>query len=247
MNAKLIKALLGACLLLPLGAQAAGGAGDLPDANINVNDTASLQRGAQLFVNYCQSCHSADFMRYKRIGDDLGLSDEAVMENLVFDPNKKIGETMSNSMKPEDAAQWFGKAPPDLSVIGRSRGANWLYAYMTSFYEDEFGQWNNTILPNAAMPHVMWELQGMQKPVYKTVTEGSVETQVVDRLELATPGLQSPEEYEQTVRDLVNFLVYLGEPAQLQRKDIGIWVMVYLALFTFIAYLLKREFWRDVH
>jgi len=247
MKTQMIKALLGACLLLPLGAQGAGGAVDLPDANININDTASLQRGAQLFVNYCQACHSAAYMRYKRLSDDLGLSEEAVMENLMFDPNKKIGETMTNAMKAEDAEVWFGKAPPDLSVTGRSRGADWLYGYMTSFYQDEFGQWNNTVLANAAMPHVMWELQGIQRPVYKTVTEGSVETKVVDRLELETAGLQTPEEYEQTVRDLVNFLVYVSEPAQLVRKDIGIWVLLYLALFTFVAYLLKREFWRDVH
>jgi ubiquinol-cytochrome c reductase cytochrome c1 subunit len=224
---------------------AAGGA-ELMHSGANPTDLASLQRGAQLYMNYCSGCHSANYMRYQRLADDLGLSEEAVMENFVFG-DKKIGETMSISMRPEDGQAWFGKAPPDLTVTGRSRGADWIYTYLMSFYEDELGQWNNTVLQNAAMPHVLWQLQGIQKPVYKTVTEGGMEQRVIERLELVSPGSMTPEEYAGAMRDLAAFMDYMSEPAQLKRKSIGIWVLVYLAIFTFIAYLLKREFWRDVH
>lgn len=240
-------AALGALFLgLAGNVNAAGGAGSLPPAGTNIKDIASLQRGAKLFVNYCQSCHSAEFMRYTRLVEDLDLSEQMVLNNLVF-RDAKIGDTMSIAMTPEDGEQWFGKAPPDLSLVGRSRGADWLYAYMRSFYQDENGRWNNTILKNASMPHVMWQLQGVQTPVFKTVTESGMESRVIDHLELTTPGLQSPEEYDETVRDLVNFLEYLGEPAKMKRKNIGVWVMLYLAVFAFLAFLLKAEYWRDVH
>ncbi|NND44488.1 MAG: cytochrome c1 [Xanthomonadales bacterium] len=226
--------------------QAAGGGAHLEPAGVNLEDEAALQRGAKLFVNYCLSCHGADYMRYNRLSEDLGLSEEVVMQQLVF-ADRKIGETMQIAMRDDDAERWFGKAPPDLSLVGRSRGADWLYSYMRSFYQDETGAWNNTVLPNASMPHVMWELQGIQSPVFRTETEGGVELQVVDHLELTTPGRLSPEEYDNTVRDLVTFLDYLGEPAKLKRKQIGIWVILFLAVFAFLAYLLKAEYWRDVH
>jgi len=222
-------------------AQAAGNAA-LEHANINVRDTAASQRGARLFVNYCFSCHSANYMRYNRLAEDLGLGEEAVMENLVF-ADAKIGETMEVAMRPKDAASWLGKEPPNLSVIARSRGADWLYTYFLSFYQDATGGWNNLVLPNASMPHVLWQLQGIQKPVYAD-HDGH---EVVERLELSEPGLQSPEEYEETVRDLVTFLEYLGEPAQVKRKNVGIWVLLFLAVFALLAYALKREYWRDVH
>jgi len=216
-------------------------------AGTNVRDTGSLQRGARTFVNYCLSCHSADYMRYNRLADDLGLSDEMVMRNLVF-RDAKIGETMTIAMQPNDAKAWFGKAPPDLSLIGRSRGPDWLFAYLRSFYQDANGGWNNSVLPNAAMPNVLWQLQGIQKPVFRTVDEGGgYQMQVIDHLELATPGQLNPQEYEDTVRDLVTFLEYLGEPAEMRRRDIGIWVMLYLAVFAFLAWMLKKEYWRDVH
>ncbi len=221
----------------------AAGGGNLQQANVNVRDTAATQRGAKLFVNYCMSCHSASYMRYGRIAKDLELSEDAVMENLVF-ADAKIGDTMDIAMRPDDAEKWLGKAPPDLSLISRSRGADWLYTYLLTFYQDENGGWNNQVLPNASMPHVMWQLQGIQKPVYATDADGH---EAIDHLVLHRPGLQTPEEYEGTVRDLVTFLQYLGEPAQLQRKNVGIWVLLFLAFFTMIAYLLKIEYWRDVH
>jgi ubiquinol-cytochrome c reductase cytochrome c1 subunit len=226
---------------VPAPAWGAGG-GVLQHANVNIRDTVAIQRGARIFVNYCLSCHSASYMRYNRLAVDLGLDEDLVMKNLVF-ADVKIGETMEAAMEPEDAEAWFGKAPPDLSVISRSRGSDWLYTYLLTFYQDESGGWNNQTLSNVSMPHVMWQLQGIQKPVYAT-HEGQ---EVIDHLTLAEPGLQSPEEFENSVRDLVTFLDYLGEPAKVKRKNIGVWVLLFLALFALIAYALKAEYWRDVH
>jgi ubiquinol-cytochrome c reductase cytochrome c1 subunit len=214
----------------------------LEHAGINARDVAAVQRGAKWYVNYCFSCHSAQFMRYNRLAKDLGLSEESVMKNLVFS-GAKFGDTMDIAMKPDQAALWLGKTPPDLSLIARSRGPDWLFTYLKTFYQDETGKWNNLSLPNAAMPHVLWQLQGIQKPVYAT-HDG---IQVVDHLELAVEGLQTPEEYEETVRDLVTFLDYLGEPAKLERKSLGVWVMLFLTVFALLAFALKVEFWRDVH
>jgi len=237
---------LAALLLTAPLVKAAEETAHIEHAGVNIEDVAALQRGAKLFVNYCLSCHGADYMRYNRLSEDLDLSEEVVMDNLVF-ADAKIGDTMKIAMRDDDAQRWFGKAPPDLSLAGRSRGADWLYAYMRGFYQDDSGGWNNTVLPNAAMPHVLWRLQGIQTPVYHTVTQGGMELRKIDHLELTTPGLLSPEEYDDTVRDLVTYLDYLGEPAKLKRKNIGIWVMLFLAVFAFLAYLLKAEYWRDIH
>lgn len=243
MKKKNFSALLSLALLLAVSLPVfAAGGGALENANVNIRDTPAIQRGAQLFVNYCFSCHSASYMRYNRLAEDLGLGEELVMENLVF-ADVKIGETMDIAMPQASAAAWFGKAPPDLSLVARSRGADWLYTYLLTFYQDETGGWNNLALPNAAMPHVLWQLQGIQKPVYAT-HDGH---EVIDHLTLAKPGFQSPEEFEETARDLVTFLEYLGEPAKLKRKNIGVWVLLFLALFALIAYALKAEYWRDVH
>jgi len=243
MNRKSFSVIFSLLALLAITAPAlASGGGALQHANVNIRDTAATQRGAKLFVNYCLSCHSAGYMRYNRLAEDLGLNEELVMDNLVF-ADVKIGDTMDAAMRAEDAEEWLGKAPPDLSVISRSRGADWLYTYLLTFYQDETGGWNSLALPNASMPHVMWQMQGIQKPVYAT-HDGH---EVIDHLTLAEPGLQSPEEYEDSVRDLVTFLEYLGEPSKVKRKNIGVWVLLFLALFTLIAYALKAEYWRDVH
>lgn len=234
------------CILLALFAASpnvfASSGESLMHANVNVRDVAASQRGAKLFVNYCLSCHAASYMRYNRLAEDLGLGEELVMKNLVF-ADAKIGDTMEVAMRPEDAVSWLGKAPPNLSLIARSRGADWLYTYFLTFYQDETGGWNNLALPNASMPHVLWQLQGIQRPVY-TTHDGH---QVIEHLELAQPGRQTPAEYEETVRDLVTFLEYLGEPAEVKRKNVGIWVMLFLALFALVAFALKAEYWRDVH
>jgi len=243
---KIATFLLFASLLLPVAGLASGGAG-VEHSGANISDTASLQRGAKWYVNYCLGCHTLSYMRYNRLSEDLDLSEEMVMQNLVFS-NAKFGETMDIAMDAEQAESWFGKTPPDLSLSGRSRGADWLYSYLRGFYQDESGAWNNTLLPNAAMPHVLWRLQGIQTPVYRTETSESGFThKVIDHFELTTPGTQSAEEFEETARDLAAFLEYVGEPAKLKRKGIGVWVILFLVFFTFIAYLLKVEYWRDVH
>jgi ubiquinol-cytochrome c reductase cytochrome c1 subunit len=235
--------LCGLLALLALSTTAnAASEGPLQHASVNVRDTAAIQRGAQLFVNYCFSCHSASYMRYNRLAEDLGLGEELVMKNLVF-ADAKIGDTMDIAMRPADAEAWLGKAPPDLTLIARSRGADWLYSYFLTFYRDEAGGWNNLMLPNAAMPHVFWQMQGIQEPVYAD-HDGR---QVIEHLELAEPGLLSPEDYEASMRDLVTFLEYLSEPSEIKRRNIGIWVMLFLALFALLAYALKAEYWRDVH
>lgn len=215
---------------------------ELEHASVNIRDTAATQRGAKLFVNYCQSCHSASYMRYNRLAEDLGLGEDLVIEHLMF-TDAKIGDTMEVSMRPDDAESWLGKAPPDLSLIARSRGADWLYTYFLSFYRDESGGWNNLVLPNASMPHVFWQLQGIQEPVMGE-HDGHA---AIEQLELAEPGLQSPAEYEETIRDLVTFLEYLGEPAEVKRRGVGVWVLLFLVLFALTAYALKAEYWRDVH
>lgn len=238
-----------AALLLPVAsttASAAAGAG-LEHSRTNISDTASLQRGAKWYVNYCLGCHTISYMRYNRLAQDLNLSEENVMQNLVYS-DAKFGETMDIAMDPEQAKAWFGKTPPDLSLIGRSRGSDWVFSYLLSFYQDENGGWNNSILPNASMPHVLWRLQGIQTPVYRQETSESGFThEVIDHFELTTPGTQSVEEFEETARDIAAFLEYAGEPAQLKRKAVGAWVILFLVVFTFIAYLLKAEYWRDVH
>jgi ubiquinol-cytochrome c reductase cytochrome c1 subunit len=218
------------------------GGGNLENSGVNFRDTAAVQRGAKWFVNYCFSCHSASYMRYNRLAEDLGLDEDIVLRDLAF-ADVNIGDTMDIAMRPDDSEAWLGKTPPDLSVISRSRGNDWLFTYMKSFYQDESGGWNNLVLPNASMPHVFWQLQGIQEPVWSS--HGG--QRVIEHLELTSPGLQSPQEYEQTVRDLVTFLDYLGEPSKLKRKNIGIWVMLFLVLFTLVAYALKVEYWRDVH
>ena len=241
--------LLFAALLLPVSSftvSAAGGAG-VEHSGVNIGDTASLQRGAKWYVNYCLSCHTLSYQRYNRLAEDLDLSEEMVMQNLVYS-DAKFGETMTIAMDPDQAEAWFGKTPPDLSLIGRSRGADWVFSYLRGFYQDGNGGWNNTLLPNASMPHVLWRLQGIQTPVYRTETsESGFSHEVIDHFELTTPGTQSPEEFEETARDIAAFLDYVGEPAKLKRKGVGVWVILFLVLFTFIAYLLKVEYWRDVH
>ncbi len=246
---KHLTCLLFAFVLLPvvsISALAAGGMG-VEHSGANISDTASLQRGAKWYVNYCFGCHSMNYMRYNRLAEDLDLTEEMVMQNLVFS-TAKFGETMGIAMDATQAIGWFGKIPPDLSLIGRSRRPDWVYSYLRSFYQDENGTWNNTLLPNVSMPHPMWRLQGIQTPVYRQETsESGFTQQVIDHFELTTPGTQSPQEYDETARDIAAFLEYAGEPAKLQRKSVGIWVILFLTLFTFIAYLLKVEYWRDVH
>ncbi|GAB4170031.1 MAG: cytochrome c1 [Wenzhouxiangellaceae bacterium] len=225
-------------------ASAAGGGEALEHAGANVHDLASVQRGAKLFMNYCHSCHSAKFMRYQRLAQDLQLPEDLVEQYLIFS-DAKITDYMISAMPPE-SEQWFGKAPPDLSLVARSRGPDWIYSFLKGYYLSADG-WNNTVLPNPAMPHVLWELQGIQRAVTETYTDEFGESHTrIKELVIDRPGRQSGEEYERTLRDLVAFLIYLGEPAILKRTRIGIWVILYLVIFSLFAYLLYQEYWRDV-
>jgi len=240
---KRLKNLLFLLAAVPVLAFASVAGIHLDKAPVNLADQESLQRGARTFVNYCLNCHSAASMRYSRL-QDLGLSEDQIKDNLLF-AAEKPGETMKVGMTRTDAKVWFGATPPDLSVIARSRGADWLYTYLRSFYRDDSRPtgWNNTVFDKVGMPHVMWGLQGELAPVMKK--EG--EHEVVERLELAKPGSVTLAEYDAMVGDLVYYLVWMGEPAQLQRKQLGLIVLAFLAVFFVVAYYLKKEFWKDIH
>lgn len=231
---------------LPAAGFASGKCGEVKcDAvKVDLNDQPSLQRGARIFVNYCLSCHSAAYMRYNRMGHDLGISDELVKENLLFAADR-VGDLMKAVMPAEDAKVWFGTAPPDLTLVARSRTPEWVYTYIRSFYRDpkSHSGWNNAVFPHVAMPHVLYEWQGSQRAVYKTVDK----VEVFDRFELDKPGSMKPEEYDAAMRDLTNFFVYLGEPAKLVRYELGVYVILFLLVFLVVAYLLKKEYWKDVH
>jgi ubiquinol-cytochrome c reductase cytochrome c1 subunit len=237
MKALMITAMLAMMSLASAPSMAAPSGAKLDHFEVDLRDQASLQRGAQIFTNYCLSCHSASFMRYNRMAKDLGLSDEQVMENLMFTTDK-IGETMQVAMRPEDAKKWFGVTPPDLSVIARARGTDWLYSYLRNFYLDDSRPMgtNNPFLVNASMPHILWEQQGFLTKDAET-----------DEMVLAEEGALTPRQYDQYVGDLVNFLAYISEPSKLDRLALGKWVLLYLALFFVIALALKKAYWKDVH
>ena len=244
-----MKKLLCIAVLALLPAFASADDAGLLKADVNINNTASLQRGAKYFANYCMGCHSAQYVRYNRLGDDLGLTD-AQLESYLMPAGAKTSDTMMSSMPPADAEKWFGRIPPDLSLEARSRGGDWIYSYLKSFYVDSKSATgaNNLVLPNAAMPNVLWELQGLQKPVYKTVTgEDGSSQQVFDHFEQVTQGKLTPAQYDQAAMDLTNFLSYIAEPVQLERRDLGLKVIGFLILFFLFAYMLKREIWKKVH
>ncbi|MGU9956913.1 MAG: cytochrome c1 [Arenicellales bacterium WSBS_2016_MAG_OTU3] len=225
-------------------AQAAGNGVHLDRVYINLNDRAALQNGVRLFANYCLSCHNASFMRYSRMAEDLDLSEDLVRENLMF-AGDKIGGLMQTTMPADDAKKWFGVTPPDLSLVARSRGADWLYTYLRSFYLDPESPsgWNNTVFDHVAMPHALYELQGSQK----LVAMHGEDEHSGPKFELELPGKLTPVEYDKSMRDLTNFLVYLAEPAKLKRYGIGIWVLIFLGVLGTLAFFLKKEYWRDIH
>ena len=240
--------LAGLLLLAPAWLFAAAGGVQLDKANIDPNNKQSLQRGARLFVNYCLSCHSAELMRYERIGKDLDIEDQLVQEHLMF-TGGKLGDLMTVATADDDAKAWFGTVPPDLTVISRARGVDWLYTYMRSFYRDDskiIGV-NNLVFPDVGMPHVLWELQGWQDPDITSVKDHDGNTRKEVALKLAEPGLMTPKEYDRAMRDLVNFLDYMGEPAKHDRRSLGVKVIMFLLLFLVVAYMLKRDYWKDVH
>ena len=229
-----------------LAQHAGDGALHLEPANTDVSDTAALQRGAKYFVNYCLGCHSAQYVRYNRLGADLGLTEAQLVENIMFTGERPF-DTMTNSMNPVDAARWFGVAPPDLSLISRSRGTDYLYNFLRGFYRDDsaLSGSNNLWLANTAMPHVLWELQGTRDAVFTEPEDGGLPQ--FEHFEPVSPGTLSEEEYDELVRDIVTFLDYIGEPMQLERRALGVRVIGFLLIFLVIAFMLKREVWRDVH
>lgn len=237
-------------LMAPLGALAAEGSVPF-HFDTNLGNQASLQRGAKLFMNYCSGCHSLQYVRYQRVADDLEIPEE-VMENNLIMTGGKIHDTIQGTMPKEASADWFGKAPPDLSLIARERGADWIYSFLLSFYLDDSrpSGVNNLVMSNTAMPAVLWPLQGFQ-----ALKEGEGEQggghgegeHGAPQFELVQEGQLNPAEYRAAVGDLTNFLVYVGEPVKLTRYSLGFKVIVFLLLFTGLAYMLKREFWRDVH
>ena len=247
-----IRHLLSVLLLsLPLAAVSAEGP-VLPKAPIDVQDQASLQRGAQIFSNYCLSCHSASMMRYNRL-KDIGLSEDQIKKNLMFTTDK-IGDPMNIAMDKHDAAVWFGAAPPDLTLIARSRGADYLYAYMRSFYRDPSRDtgWNNLVFDKVGMPHVLWQWQGEQElKVSKDADGHEVKTLVLTKpgeLTRSANGKANTREYDQRVRDLTNFMVYMAEPKQEQRRQVGYIAILFLGLVLLpLVYFLKKEYWKDVH
>ncbi len=241
-------------------AYASEGGVHLDKVNNDLCDKASLQRGAKLYMNYCAGCHSLQYVRYKDMAKDIGIVDKKgiVLEKLVNSnlnfTSEKVTDPILVATPKVDAMKWFGVAPPDLSLVARVRGTDWLYSYLRSFYIDPKRPWgvNNTVFPDVGMPNVLMALQGTQVPVFKSETlkddEGKpYEKQIITHLELKTPGTLTKDEYDKAMTDLVNFLDYVGEPHKLERKRLGVWVLLFLVVLTLFAYLLKREYWKDVH
>jgi ubiquinol-cytochrome c reductase cytochrome c1 subunit len=216
------------------------------------NDLASLQNGAKIFVNYCVSCHSAAFMRYTRL-TDLGLTEQQIKDNLLFSTDK-IGDTMKSAIDPKQAKEWFGGLPPDLTVIARSRsghggtGGDYLYTLLRSYYRDDTKPtgWNNLAYPNIGMPNPLWELQGERKPVFETQKVHGHDTEVFKFWQPVKPGTLTPLEYETAVGDLVSYMQWMGEPAQNTRVRVGVWVLLFLGIFTIVAWRLNAAYWKDV-
>ncbi len=220
----------------------------LPASGTDINNVESLQRGARNFMNYCSGCHSLKYLRYNRMASDLRIPDAELAGNLMFSSDKPY-DTIGTSM-PADAEGWFGKQPPDLSLMARARSVDYLYAFLRGFYVDKTRPWgtNNLVLPGVAMPHVLVSLQGLQKPVFKDERdEQGHANRVLVGVEPMSPGALKPEEYDQFVRDIANFLDYAAEPIKAKRQSMGVFVILFLLVFFAFTYLLNKEYWKDVH
>lgn len=241
-----MKRLLLALLFAPLAALASEGGYRLDRAPGDVNDVVSLQAGARTFANYCMNCHGAQYLRYNRM-TDFGLTESQIRDNLIF-TGDKVGDTMKVALSRADGKAWFGVPPPDLSVIARSRGADWLYTYLRTFYRDPktVSGWNNAVFPNVGMPHALWTLQGERGLKIEHVKEHGHDKTKYTWSQISE-GTQSVVEYDRTVRDLVNFLVWTGEPTASARKRIGVVVLFVLGVLFVLAYALKLAYWKDVH
>ena len=235
------------------GAQAAGGDSIAWDkAPVKTNDLGSLQNGAKIFVNYCLGCHSAAYMRFNRL-KDIGLTEQQIKDNLLF-TTEKVGDTMRATIDPNQAKEWFGANPPDLTLVARSRaghggtGADYLYTFLRTFYRDDTKAtgWNNMAFPSVGMPHALWELQGDRRPVFEQREEHGHHVSVFKGWNQVSPGTMSPLQYDQAVGDLVNYLQWMAEPGQNNRVRIGVWVLIFLGVLTIITWRLNAAFWKDV-
>ena len=234
---------------------AAGGGGSIYKMHVDVHQQKSLQRGAKYFMNYCLSCHAASYSRYNRVAADLGISEQNMRDHLIF-TGRKFGDTMTVALTPEQGKEWFGAPPPDLSVRARSRGADWIYSFLKTFYLDESATRgvNNLQFPGTSMPHVLWELQGLQvlaKDDHDEANDGHSEgghgAHKEQLFEIVEPGKMTEEEYDQAIVDIVNFMVYMAEPIKLKRQAIGVGVLFFLAALGVLVYFMKRDYWKDVH
>ena len=242
-----MKGFVAALLAAPALAFAAEGGYRLDPSPHDPYDLVSLQAGARTFVNYCLNCHGAQYMRYNRL-TQIGLTEAQIRDNLMF-ASEKVGDTMRVALSPKDGKEWFGVPPPDLSVVARSRGADWLYTYLRTFYRDPktVHGWNNAVFANAAMPHALWTLQGVRGLEMVSHSDPSGHVSVEYKWTELLPGSQNTVQYDATVRDLVNFLVYMSEPAGLSRKRIGAIVLFVLGVLFVLAYALKKAYWKDLH
>ena len=248
------KFLISLCLVLGVAMPAFAATDMMPldKAPNKLNDLSALQNGAKIFVNYCLNCHAAAYMRFNRL-KDIGLTDKQIKDNLLFTTDK-VGDTMKISMDAKQGKDWFGGNPPDLTVIARSRsgqggtGADYLYTYLRTYYRDDTKAtgWNNLAFPNVGMPHVLWELQGQRRPVYKEVMQHGHPTPVFAGWQQITPGKMTAVEYDTAVADLVNYMQWMSEPAQTTRVQIGVWVMLFLLIFMVIAWRLNASYWKDI-
>ena len=246
--------LISLCLVLGVAMPAFAATDMIPldKAPNKLNDLSALQNGAKIFVNYCLNCHAAAYMRFNRL-KDIGLTDKQIKDNLLFTTDK-VGDTMKISMDAKQGKDWFGGNPPDLTVIARSRsgqggtGADYLYTYLRTYYRDDTKAtgWNNLAFPNVGMPHVLWELQGQRRPVYKEVMQHGHPTPVFAGWQQITPGKMTAVEYDTAVADLVNYMQWMSEPAQTTRVQIGVWVMLFLLIFMVIAWRLNASYWKDI-
>ena len=255
---EILQTLKGACQVafltaaLGLGALANANEGGFPldSAPNRVSNNASLQNGAKLFVNYCLGCHSAVDVRYNRLRD-IGLTDQQIKENLIMG-DAKVGELMKVAMNPKEAKEWFGKTPPDLSVEARARGTDWLYTYLRSFYKDDDRPtgWNNMVYPNVGMPHVLWQLQGERAAKFEMMKDPhdpEKTEKVFVGFEQLTPGTMKSQEYDDNIADLVAFMSWMAEPVQLERKRLGVVVLLFLAFFSILAWRMNKAYWKDIH
>jgi len=240
--------MIAVCVMIATGPAYAAGNVELEKSEIDPGNVNSLQRGARNFMNYCSGCHSAKYVRYKTIGDALGLSEQQLIDNLMFNAEKTF-ETINISMRREDSERWFGVIPPDMSLIARSKGSDYIYSFLKSFYVDPDSPTgvDNRVLQGTAMPHVLWELQGFQRAVFSEHEEesGSISLHF-EGYETISAGSMDDDDYEEFVRDTTNFLAYIGEPIRSDRRKLGVWVLMFLIFFWIIASMLKKQIWKDV-